>query len=232
MKKTRTTFYCFSPPVMIATFVIESVLFVYTLIRYRMNTAGRLAAALLASLAIFQLAEYHVCRYSGTWSAAVGSRVGYAAITLLPPLALHLIRTISGRGWRGIVWLAYVSAVFFAIFFGFSKTAFASHVCAGNYAIFQLADRAGGVYFAYYYFWLLVGIGMALYFAMKGAQKTREALLLQVFGYLVFLLPTGIVNAINPKTIAGIPSIMCGFAVIYALILVFGIVPRALSRRG
>jgi len=56
---------------------------------------------------------------------------------------------------------------------------------------------------------------------------TRKALLYQVFGWLRFLLPTGIVNAVNPQTISGIPSVMCGFAVIYAIVLVFGILPEA-----
>ena len=65
----------------------------------------------------------------------------------------------------------------------------------------------------------------------KATEKIRQALILQVVGFLSFLLPTGIVNTINPKTIEGLPSIMCGFAVIYAFILVFGIVPLTITKR-
>jgi hypothetical protein len=72
---------------------------------------------------------------------------------------------------------------------------------------------------------LFIGIGLSIYFAHTADDKIRKALLYQVFGYLSFLLPTGIVNTINPTTLKGIPSIMCGFAVIYAIILVFGITP-------
>jgi hypothetical protein len=54
--------------------------------------------------------------------------------------------------------------------------------------------------------------------------------LYQVFGWLSFLLPTGIVNALNPQSISGIPSVMCGFAVIYAIVLVFGILPMATKK--
>lgn len=72
---------------------------------------------------------------------------------------------------------------------------------------------------------------MCLYFGVKGTQKVREALALQAFGLLSFVLPTGIVNALHPETIHGIPSIMCGFAVIYALVLVFGITPRILKQK-
>ena len=67
---------------------------------------------------------------------------------------------------------------------------------------------------------------------VKAKEKIRQALILQIIGFLSFLLPTGIVNTINPKTIEGLPSIMCGFAVIYAFILVFGIVPLTITKRS
>jgi hypothetical protein len=41
------------------------------------------------------------------------------------------------------------------------------------------------------------------------------------------LIPTGIANSVKPETRAGIPSIMCGFAVIFAILLVVYIAPRA-----
>jgi hypothetical protein len=228
---SSTTFYCFSPPVMVATCVIEFSLFIYTLMRYKMSTVTRLACAMLLLLGVFQLSEFNVCGLSGTGSAAIWSRVGYVAITLLPPLGMHLIRVISGRGSKATVALAYASGLAFALVFGFSASAFQSHVCGGNYAIFQLQPPLGGLYFTYYYGWLIAGIFQSMYFSVQASKKVREALVMQAFGYLSFLLPTGIVNTINPQTIAGIPSIMCGFAVIYALILSFGIVPRVLAKR-
>jgi hypothetical protein len=227
--KRNTTLYCFSPPVMLATFAIETGLFIYVLLHYKMSILTRLIAASLALLAIFQLSEYYVCHVGGS-SVTLSSRLGYMAITMLPPVSIHLIKIISGKVSKYLVWLAYLSGGVFAIFFGLSSTAFASHVCAGNYAIFQLSSHWGGIYFAYYYFWLLLGIGMGLYFSISANQKAREALIYQVFGYLSFLLPTGIVNALHPETIQGIPSVMCGFAVIYALVLAFGIAPTAAKR--
>ena len=227
MKRGGTTLYCFSPPIMVATCIVEVVLLLYTVIRYRMTTLTRLTVLTLALLALFQLCEFHVCR-SG-WIAGTWSRIGFMAITLLPPVGIHIIQNISNRGWRGLTWIAYTSGAIFAGVLGFSKTAFDGHVCAGNYAIFQLAPRLGGLYFGYYYLWLFIGIGLSLYFSIKARTLIREALILQAMGFLVFVLPTGIVNDLNPKTISGIPSIMCGFAVLYALILVFAIVPRVLK---
>ncbi len=221
--------FCFSPPVMLATFVIESVLASYTLLRYKLTTITRLVATMLTLLAIFQLSEFNVCGRVGV-SASVWSRIGYVAITLLPALGIHLIQAVAKRGWFWLKWLAYASSLFFVAIFGFAPSAFVGHVCAGNYAIFQLTNHTGELYFIYYYFWLFAGIVMSLYFAINAKLHIRKALILQIVGYLSFLLPTGIVNDVNPKTIAGIPSVMCGFAVIYALALVLGIVPLALGK--
>jgi len=229
MKNKGMKLYCFSPPVMVATFVIETALFVYTLVRYRMTTTGRLIAAALVLLALFQLAEFKVCTTGGLTS--VWSRFGYMAITLLPPVGVHLIVSMAKRPTRWLVTMAYTIGILFALVFGLSATAFANHICAGNYVIFQLANGVGGAYFAYYYALLFIGIVTGLFFMIDAKPKIREALALQVLGYLSFLLPTAVVNTLDPQTISGIPSVMCGFAVLYALILVFGIAPRVLSPR-
>ena len=225
MKRYQGRLFCFSPPVMIATCIIESCLFVYTIWRYKLNRLTRIVTAMLLFLALFQLAEYNVCGGYGV-SAANWSRVGFMAITILPPLAIHLIEVISKQSWRLLKWLAYAMAAMWVYVFGFSEMAFSGHVCAGNYVIFQLNNHFGGWYFAYYYFWLFIGIALCLYFAYKShSRRIKESLILQLFGYLVFILPTAMANTVSPATISGLPSVMCGFAVLYALILVFGIVP-------
>lgn len=209
---------------MLVTFGLEIILAVYTLLRYKLSLIPRLAAIMLFLLAVFQLAEFSICGKTNT-DALVWSRVGYVAITLLPPLALHLVFAVAGKRARLLLWLAYLSSAGFALTFAASTKAFVGHACTGNYAIFQLAGNYGGSYFAYYYAWLIVGIIASLYLSIRAEEQIREALVLQVFGYLSFLLPTGIANALNPQTLSGIPSIMCGFAVIYAIILAVGIVP-------
>lgn len=229
MKKTNGRFYCFSPPVMLATFIIEIGLLFYTLFRYKMNTLLRITSALLFFLAVFQLAEYNVCGGFGA-SATTWSRIGFVAITMLPALGIHLLQTVSGRGWRGIKWLAYGMSMVWVVVFAFSQSAFSGHTCAGNYVIFQLKPSLDGPYFVYYFGWLLAGIYLCAYFARTAKLHIRQALLLQILGYLVFLLPAIIVNSVKPETMAGRPSVMCGFAVLYALIIVFGIIPEAYNK--
>ena len=45
------------------------------------------------------------------------------------------------------------------------------------------------------------------------------------------MVPTTAVNLVSPATIDGIPSIMCGFAVLLAIALVAGVAPRILKSR-
>ena len=225
MTKYNDKLFCFSPPAMLVTFIIELVLAVYTLVRYKSNLVRNITVALLTCLAIFQLSEYNTCgRFK--LQAAAWSSIGFVAITLLPPLGIHLVQAISKKGHALVHWVAYATALPWLILF-IKPSTFSSHVCAGNYAIFQLATHYGGWYFAYYYAWLFIGLGACLYLAFKSAKKvTQESLILQAVGYLVFLLPTAVTNTLKPSTISGIPSIMCGFAVLYALFLVFGVLPR------
>lgn len=211
---------------MIATFAIELSLAVYTFWRYKLTPISRLVVAMLLFLALFQLSEYNVCQGLG-FSAIVWSRIGYVAITMLPPLGLHLTLRISDRWktWRWLAALNYLTAAGFIAAFSLNSQAFINHVCAGNYVIFRLAPGYGGLYFMYYYGFLLIGLSLSLWYSVQAKIKVRQALILQAVGYLSFLLPTALVNSVNPQTVAGIPSIMCGFAVVYAFILAIGIAP-------
>lgn len=204
--------------------MIEIALVIYVLARYKMTITTRLIAAILFCLALFQLAEYNVC------GQAVGtdawSRAGFAAISLLPALGIHLLQVISGRGWAGLKWIAYGSAGTWVATLAFVGQAFNPHVCGGNYIIFHLTGQLGGIFYVYYYFWLIATMLLAAYFARTAVKHNQRALYLLILGYSVFFVPTIIINRLSPGTSAGIPSIMCGFALLYALILAFAILPR------
>lgn len=215
---------------MLATFVVESGLLLWTLFRYKMTPAIRLASFMLFFLALFQLAEYNVCGGIGV-SAEVWSRVGFVAITALPPLGLHFGHVIAGKRLGAIPVLAYATGIVWIAVFSVSEWAFSGHVCAGNYVIFQLRSDVSLLYSLYYYSWLFVAVWLNLLWARKASPKTRGALTAFSVGYLAFLLPTTVLNALYPSTIAGIPSIMCGFAVLFALILVFVVLPRWAPKR-
>lgn len=228
MKYINTnSLHCFSPPVMLATFLIEISLAVYVTWRYQLTAVTRLATAILFFLALFQLAEWNVCEGSFGIDSLGWSRLGYIAITMLPPLGFHLATRLAGDRRPVMVATAYASAALFAGFFALSGQGIVSQACLGNYVIFKSAPEAVPLYAAYYYGWLAVGTAYCLYMAKYVQQRHHAAALRALaLGYLAFIVPTTLVNIVDPSTIAGIPSIMCGFAVLLAIMLAGEVLPN------
>lgn len=232
MNRDHNKLYCFSPLVMITTFVVEIALAVYTLWRYHLNEVTRIVFSLLVLLATFQLAEYVVCE-GPLGSGAVWSRIGFVAITLLPPLGIHLVYALANATRRPLLLPAYGTGAAFSVFFVAVSTAFAGHVCAGNYVIFDVTPGMGGWFAAYYYGWLLAAVLLARHFGLRSkSARLRRSLSALSIGYAAFIVPTATVNLISPDTIKAIPSIMCGFAVILAVILVMAVLPGMAKVRG
>lgn len=224
--------YCFSPPVMLATFIIEIACAVYVLWRYKLTPVTRLAALVLVGLATFQLAEYNICE--GAWGvdSLTWARIGYVAITLLPPLGLHMATKLTGQKQPVLLSVAYGAAAVFSFFFLFVGHGLQSEQCLGNYVIFKTATWAIMPYAVYYYGLLMLTVGYAWQAARNISKSNQKrALYALAVGYLAFILPTTAVNIVDPVTIAGIPSIMCGFAVLLALILTFFVLPRYYSSK-
>lgn len=221
---------------MIATMAVETVLAIYSVWRYKMTDVTRLAVVMLLALATFQLSEYFVC--TGAGSAAVPwSRVGFVAITLLPPLGLHLTHVLAGKSQRRLVYFSYLTMIGFIAFFLLAPGIFTGHKCNGNYVIFQFTADVTGAYSVYYFGWLAAGIGLGCYWADQlkalGSKAYRQLQSVRgiVIGYLVFLVPSGLSMTIRPDSRRAVPSVLCGFAVFLALILALYILPRAAERR-
>lgn len=222
--------YCFSPPVMLATFAIEIAFAMYILWRYKFTPITRLIVLLLSFLAIFQGTEFLLCGgfafEGGTWS-----RIGYAAITMLPPLGIHLAYLIANKKPGAVVGLAYVTSAMFIAYFVFATQAISGHTCYANYVVFDTADMSKLPYTMYYYGWLFVGTFLTFNWAPKLDKHRKAALYALMAGYLSLLIPTTTITLIWNETISGIPSIMCGFAIILAGILTFKVAPESIKLR-
>lgn len=226
----KHSFLCFSPPVMLATFAVEICLAGYVSWRYRLNRVSRLVIAMFGFLALFQLAEYMVCGGLGV-SANTWARIGYVSITILPPLGIHMAYALAGRANKVVVAGAYVAAASFMAYFLLAGDVFTGSQCLGNYVIFQLGATAACLYGVYYYGLLACAIVLSLRFIGSVAEKKKRALQAFVVGYVLFMLPTIVVNTIDPTTLAGIPSIMCGFAVLLAFVVAFWVMPLVGKQR-
>ena len=223
-----TVFACFSPAVMIATVIIELALAAYTIVKHRQTLWGKLIIALLVFLATFQLAEYMVCEVG---NELLWSRIGFVAITLLPPLAISLIYALAKQPMKKSFHIfPWVVGLYLVGAFAFSPASGIDPTCNGNYVIFHYNYEMIGrhVFPMYYGLTLLLGIWLADIFARNAKDEdTKKSLRLMIMGYLVFILPAALVIVAVPKALYAAPSILCGFAVFFALILVLGIAPHA-----
>lgn len=231
LHKKQTTFFCFSPPVMIATFLIEIALAVYTIWKYKPSLFTRLAIMLLVFLAFFQFAEFFIC--TGDSMPLQWSRLSFVAITFLPPLGIHAILTLSKQAKSPLVYIAYATGGAFMTYFALSAQSLTGNECLGNYVTFQVNQDITWLYALYYYGWVVISMLLAYYFGKRTANKqTKQALFGLSAGNALLLIPTTSANLIDSSTMSGIPSIMCGFAVIFALILGFYVLPRAARKRS
>lgn len=214
---------------MIATFAIEVALALFTVLRYRINELLVIIFALLTMLSLFQYSEYMVC----TEQSEIWSRIGYAAITTLPALGIHLFYLLSGKKARGLVIGYYLAMSTIMAYFLTMPNVFTNYSCTGNYVIFGLSTQTTIAYSVYYFGLLAISIGLSIGWLIKHPKNKRKKSLIEalVVGYGIFLVPTTTVITIFPDTQSAIPSIMCGFAVLFALLLALYIAPRALVKR-
>lgn len=230
MKSASVHLYCFSPPIMLATFVIEICFAIYILWRYSLTAITRLIVALLTLLALFQGTEFLLCGglalEGGMWS-----RIGYGAITLLPPLGIHLAHHLAKRKSGWVVAAAYASCAMFLGYFVFATQAISGHTCYANYVTFDTADGSTIPYTLYYYGWLFVGTFLTFKWAATLDKHRRSALYALMAGYLALLVPTTTVTLLWNETLSAIPSIMCGFAIILAGLLTFKVAPETVALR-
>lgn len=213
---------------MLATFLFEIGAMVYVIARGRATRTTLLIAATLGCLAFFQLAEWMVCEQALGFDSLTWAKMGYVAISFLPALGLHIAgRLLQKRGlFQLFVWAGYGVATLFSAYFLFVTQSISAAQCLGNYALFVTPGYTMNIYGLYYYGWILGAGGWLLFGRNKVKQAwRRQAMVWLGIGNLGFLLPVAVINILSPETILGIPSIMCGFAVLLAVVLVFRVYP-------
>lgn len=213
---------CFSPLVMIITFTIEILLAIYTFIKSRKEKSDVGIVMILVFLATFQLAEYQIC---AGMDMLLWSRIGLFAITFLPVLGIYLITRLHKDSH--LLKIGFLIAIAFIVFFLLIPKTINGAVCGGNYIMFDIRSSIHSLYGYYYLGFLFLGIWQAFLGVKddKSKEDIKKALKWLIIGYLSFILPLTLVYIIIPATRAAVASVMCGFAVIFAVILTFKIAP-------
>lgn len=232
---------CFTPMVMLATFLVESALAIYIAFRYSSNVFRTVVCVLILCLASFQLAEYQVC-VGPTALALIWGKVGLTGITLLPALGMHLIGTVTRKS--PMVRVGYAIAGLYIATFLFMPGATGAPECQGNYVIIKISGGLYGLmYEAYYFIFVSLAI-LELTLRLTATNPppdygfSRKLIAYTLAGYLSFTVPMAITGALSPELQKATPSIMCGFALMMAIILAARVAPlyvreaKALKIRG
>lgn len=214
----ESTLFCFTPLISLITFIIEFFMAGYVLYRYGLTKFTRIAVLLLVLLGVFQLAEYMICKGG---DPQLWSKIGTASITLLPVMALHLITMITRKSrWT------QVGYIFGALIIGaivFMQVPILPQ-CTGKFVILWFDDLFSYVFYIYYAAFVFMGVEMIIR-TWRTHKGSNTKLFWAMMIYLSFIIPTTLVYIFISFARAGMPSIMCGFAVIGAIILVFKELP-------
>jgi hypothetical protein len=221
--KKKLTFYCFTPEAALATFIIEFVLAGYVFFRYKFNKYTQLSILILLLLGTFQLSEYMMCKGA---DAQLWSKVGTAGITLLPVLTFHLMTLLTRKS--NLVFVGYFlgSLIIASIFF---LPVPILPYCTGKFVILKFHQTFDLLFGVYYMAFVFMGIGLLVQ-TWRNHKGDAAELFWAMMIYASFLIPTLLVYIFFAVARMGVPSIMCGFAVLGGIILVFKELPRICER--
>jgi len=215
---------------MIMTFFIEILSALFVLYRYRRTKLAWSIVALLFCLGAFQAAEYFVCTNSTV--AITAARLGFVAISFLPPLGLYTMSLLTGKSNVQYIRFTFALAVIFSAYFMFAPQAFDSYQCTGNYVIFQIGQVQTRVYMIFYFGIIAQSIIRGVYYLRtQDDDKNKNSVQWFLAGYAFFIVPVAILTVIHPDTRYAVPSILCGFAITLALVLVAKIAPLSLQKK-
>jgi len=228
---------CFTPEVTAATCAIEIVLALWTWTQYRMTRIGRLATGLLLLLAAYQFTELMICVGDGQFNDWWG-RIGFVVITFLPIIGIHIASLIEGelaprgqqqsyRIFNKLIPYFYALAIVISGAFVLSPTLIADAQCSTSYIRYHYTPLLFVFYGTYYTVFVATGFIYFVSLLNRTKGPALQACLWTSIGYLSFVVPTFIVTSVFPYMNIGFPSVLCGFAIFFAIILVTKVLPLA-----
>jgi len=150
-------------------------------------------------------------------------RFGFLAYNILPALGLHFAYSLTNRKNLSI-YLVYSFPIFFGLIAVLSKDFVARVECSTIYIIVDHSWSVmwGNIYGLYYAFFIVL---TALVFldAIKTEKNKQQKKIFKVglIGILAFTVPTFILVMIFPALNIAFPSILCEFAVLFAIFLFY-----------
>ena len=187
------------------------------------NRLNKIAITMIVLLAAYQTMEFLMCQVE--LQSSFFPYFAFVIISFLPPLNLLLALTLTRNITLTLnIFLIFIPAIFFTIYYTFVIPEFAVASCTVLYATYNYPF--GDLYGVFYYLPILISIILLAIFIKKETDKKKRLIgKILLFGSIFVSLPAIIgfilMFAGSYSLIASIESIMCKFAFVYSLCLAF-----------
>lgn len=201
-------------------FAIELIFLIIICSKNRDHPQFWIIFTIMLLLQTYQLSEFLMC--IGVAPNMV-VRLAISIITFLPPTGYLLTIRVLQCKRKFIDIIYYLSLLFgtlLSFYYLFMDTTIVLQDCNPIYAVYQIGYPI--LYGVYYYLVIFFALLVIFYqIIFKGVLKHKLKGLLILIGYISFLLPMAITLIVDPILIPAISSIMCKYAIILAIMLLF-----------
>lgn len=202
---------------------IEFLLLFNLVVFIEKNRINIIAMLMIALLAAYQSMEFLMCQVG--LQESFYPYLAFVIIGFLPPLNLLLTFTLTNSiNLKKKIYLIFIPAIAFAIYYSFIIPEFAVTSCTVLYASYHYP--LGDLFGVFYYLPILISIVLLIKFIKKAEDKKKKTIAkVLLFGSIFISFPVLIGFALmlskNYSIISAMESIMCKFAFIYAVCLSF-----------
>jgi len=200
---------------------LEFLLLFNLLIFAEKNKFNKIAIVMVALLAVYQTMEFLICQVE--LQSSFFPYFAFIIISFLPPLNFLLTLTLT-RNLTLPVWLIFIPAILFSIYYTFIIPEFEVTSCTVLYAAYHYP--MGDLFGLFYYLPILISIILLILFVKKEVDKKKKLIgKVLLFGVVFISIPPllgfSLMFAGSYSLISTMESVMCKFAFVYAMCLAF-----------
>jgi len=187
------------------------------------NRLNKIAITMLALLAAYQTMEFLMCQVE--LQSSFFPYFAFVIISFLPPLNFLLTITLTRNLNLTLpVWLIFIPAILFSIYYTFIIPEFEVTSCTVLYAAYHYP--MGDLFGLFYYLPILISIILLILFVKKEVDKKKKLIgKVLLFGVVFISIPPllgfSLMFAGSYSLISTMESVMCKFAFVYAMCLAF-----------
>lgn len=201
---------------------IEFLLLFNLLVFVKKNKVNVVALIVITLLASYQAMEFLMCQVE--LQNPVFPFIAFVIISFLPPLNLLLTIDLKDQVRDKNLYLIFLPAIVFSVYYLFVIPEFAVTSCTVLYASYHYP--LGDLFGFFYYLPILISIFLLIRFIKNNSDKKLKLIAkVLLFGSLFISIPVLIGFTLmflkNYAIISAMESIMCKFAFVYAVCLSF-----------